>query len=80
MEFSEIFTLYRVFTSHMVLQRERPIVFSGKAESVTRAQKLIRRAVSLLPENTSMLLWNKIRKKRNALPSLFLHPLPPAGQ
>lgn len=53
---------------------------SGKAESVTRAQKLIRRAVSLLPENTSMLLWNKIRKKRNALPSLFLHPLPPAGQ
>ncbi|MBS1371775.1 MAG: hypothetical protein HPZ91_17660 [Lentisphaeria bacterium] len=32
MEFSEKFALYRVFTSHMVLQRERPIVFSGTAE------------------------------------------------
>ena len=32
MEFSEVFSLYRVFSSHMVLQRERPIVFSGKAE------------------------------------------------
>ena len=32
MDFSEYFSLYRVFTSHMVLQRERPIVFSGKAE------------------------------------------------
>ena len=32
MDFSEYFSLYRVFTSHMVLQRERPIIFSGKAE------------------------------------------------
>ena len=32
MKLSEKFALYRVFTSHMVLQRERPIVISGTAE------------------------------------------------
>lgn len=32
MKLSEKFALYRVFTSHMVLQRERPIVISGIAE------------------------------------------------
>ncbi|MDR0931781.1 MAG: hypothetical protein LBM70_02010 [Victivallales bacterium] len=31
MQFAEKFSLYRVFTSHMVLQRERPIVISGIA-------------------------------------------------
>ena len=38
------FSFYHVFSSHMVLQRERPIVFSGKGEpgkkfSVTFADK-----------------------------------------
>lgn len=33
MEFAGKFALYRVFTSHMVLQRERPIVISGTAEA-----------------------------------------------
>ena len=32
MKLSEKFALYRVFTSHMVLQRERPVVISGTAE------------------------------------------------
>ena len=32
MKLSEKFELYRVFTSHMVLQRERPVVISGTAE------------------------------------------------
>ena len=32
MEFAGKFALYRVFTSHMVLQRERPVVISGTAE------------------------------------------------
>lgn len=31
MEFSDVFSFYRVFSSHMVLQREKPIVLSGKA-------------------------------------------------
>lgn len=40
MEFAETFSFHRVFSSHMVLQREQPIRFSGKAtpgKSVTLA-------------------------------------------
>ncbi len=33
MQPAEHFSLYRVFSSHMVLQRERPICFSGKADT-----------------------------------------------
>ena len=32
MEFARKFSFHRIFTSHMVLQRERPIRLSGKAE------------------------------------------------
>ena len=33
MQVSTKFSLFRVFTSHLVLQRQKPIVLSGKAES-----------------------------------------------
>ena len=45
---------------------------AGRAESMAPAQKLIRRAAALLPEELSMGLWNRIRKKRGALPALCL--------